>query len=278
MIDVFIKYLDQGKYSFESPLYKKYSSEIYPVFIEDRFFEFKNDLPGNFEDFCLKFKSYFNGDNLNNSSTVKDFSFENLSAVIEKLEDMTTLISSSKELVTLLFGWIILLNVHLMTMISIKKRKLITSKKEILKFFEKKIQFSQTSIAIEWGVNNDTLSKWFVIMYKTNPFAKRKKINLSEYLKIYNDFFIMEKDCKNYDDGFMITDNKIDFYVSAAVKGKTYTKKEVIELGFDLDNEPITSHYTQARKFLLEKYPYYKLVNKFPNSLALELIEALKVK
>lgn len=115
-------------------------------------------------------------------------------------------------------------------------------------------------------------------MYKKNSFVKRKKINLAEYLKIYNDFFIIENDRENTKDEFMIAESNISFYGSAAMKGKTYTKSEVIELGFNLDNKPTTSHYTQARKFLSEKYPYYKFVNKFPNSLAIELIEALKVK
>lgn len=135
MIDVFIKYLDQGKYSFESPLYKKYSSKIYPLFIEERFFEFKDDLPDNFQDFCLKFKSYFTEENSFNSTSLKDFSFENLSGIIEKLEDLATLFSRNKEFVTILFGWSGLLNVHLMTMVSINKRKLITSKKRNINFF-----------------------------------------------------------------------------------------------------------------------------------------------
>lgn len=280
MINLFFNYLNQKKYSLQSPLYKKYSSVIYPRFIEDRFYEYKNDLPDNFEDFVLKFKNFFDENivyiyNIN----IGELEFFNLSTGIEKIDDIIRFISrSKKEISYLFFGLIILQYVHILTMISIKKRTLVYSKSDVIKFFDKKIQFSQAAIAKEWEIDNDTLSKWFEIMYQSNPFVRRKKINLSEYLRMFNDFFIVAAHRRDKDSNFMISDDKIDFYTSAVVKGKTYKKSEVIELGFDLDDIPTSTHYTQARKFLSDKYPYYTLLNKFPNSWALEMINELKLK
>lgn len=280
MINLFLNYLNQKKYSLQSPLYKKYSSVIYPRFIEDRFYEYKNDLPESFQDFVLKFKKFFDENIVDIYNTnIIELEFDNLSTGIEKIDDVIRFISSSKEEISyLLFGLIILQSVHILTMISIKKRILVYSKEDVLKFFDKKIQFSQAAIAKEWEIDNDTLSKWFEIMYQSNPFVRRKKINLSEYLKMFNDFFIVATDRRDKDGDFMISDDKIDFYTSAVVKGKTYTKSEVIELGFDLDDVPTSTHYTQARKFLSDKYPYYTQLNKFPNSWAIEMINELKVK
>ncbi|WP_123912732.1 hypothetical protein [Chryseobacterium pennipullorum] len=279
MIDILLSYLNQKKYSLESSAYQKYSSMVYPKFIADRFSEYKDDLPDNFNDFILRYKHYCN-ENMpeDNNINISEFNFNNLSSGIEKLDDITRFISSSEKVLYLIFGFFILQYVHILTLISIRKKTLIYSKEDIIKFFDKKIQFSQADIAKEWEVDNDTLSKWFEIMYQSNPFVKRKKINLSEYLRMYNDFFIVEKDRRSKDDDFMIPDDKIDFYISIAIKGKTYKKSEVIELGFDLDDRPSTTHYTQARKFLSGKYPYYTLLNKFPSAWALELIEELKIK
>lgn len=279
MIDILLSYLNQKKYSLESFIYQKYSSMVYPKFIEDRFSEYKDDLPDNFNDFILRYKRYCD-ENMpeDNNINISEFKFNNLSSGIEKLDDITRFISSSEKVLYLIFGFFILQYVHILTLISIRKKTLIYSKKDIKKFFDKKIQFSQADIAKEWEVDNDTLSKWFEIMYQSNPFVKRKKINLSEYLRMYNDFFIVEKDRRSNEGDFMIPDDKIDFYISIAIKGKTYKKSEVIELGFDLDDRPSSTHYTQARKFLSGKYPYYTLLNKFPSAWALELIEELKIK
>ncbi|WP_146942184.1 hypothetical protein [Chryseobacterium hagamense] len=279
MIKIFLNILNQNKYSLELPVYRKYSAMVYQKIIEERFSEFKDDLPDTFEDFVEKLKNYCNQDfHGDRSISFDEFESNNLSCIVEKSEDIMRFVSSNKEILSLSFGFTILFYTHIFTIISIKKRTLVHSKDELLKFFDKKVQFSQTAIAKEWDINNDTLSKWFEIMYQTNPFANRKKINLSEYLRIYNDFFILEKDKRHNDNDFMIPEDKIDFYVFAAVKGKTYKKSEIIELGFDLDEKATTKHYTQARKFLLEKFPYYTLIDKFPNSWALELINELKTK
>ena len=279
MIKIFLNLLNQNKYSLDSPVYRKYSAMVYQKIIEERFNEFKDNLPDTFEDFVDKLKDYCNQDfHGDRAISFEKFESNNLSSIVEKIDDILRFTCNNKEISSLFVGFMVLFYIHTFTIISIKKRTLVHSKDEVLKFFDKKIQFSQTAIAKEWEINNDTLSKWFEIMYQTNPFANRKKINLSEYLRIYNDFFISEKDKRRSDDDFMISEDKIDFYTSAAIKGKTYKKSEIIELGFDLDEKPTTKHYTQARKFLSEKFPYYTLIDKFPNSLALELIDELKMK
>ncbi|MXS71570.1 hypothetical protein GSF70_10105 [Flavobacteriaceae bacterium W22] len=279
MIEIFLSYLNQNKYSIESPVYKKYSSLVYPKFIGDRFDEYKNGLPDNFNDFVLRFKNYFNENTPDGADiNMSEFNFKNLSSAVVKLDDVTGFISSSERNLYLFFGFFIIQYVHILTIISIRKRTPVYFKEDILKYFDRKIQFSQAAIAKEWEVDNDTLSKWLEIMYQSNPFVKRKRINLSEYLRVYNDFFILKNERKTGDDYFMIPEERINFYIMTAVKGKTYTKSEVIELGFNLDDKPTTTHYTQAKKILSEKFPYYKRINKFPNSWALELIEQLKVR
>lgn len=55
------------------------------------------------------------------------------------------------------------------------------------------------------------------------------------YLKMYNDFFIRRKHRENIDNEFMISHAHLDYYVSAAIIGRTYSKREIIELGFNLD-------------------------------------------
>lgn len=279
MINLLLKALDQNKYTSESPVYKRYSPSVYQNFMQERFPEFTEYFGENFDEFIINLKRHMDSETACVDLLKKyDSEFNTLSSLLEIMEDLTGALIKNEENIIIMTMQMICYYVHLLTLISIKNKALIYQKEDALSFLEKKIQFSQTAIAKEWEIDNDTLSKWFQIIYQSNPFAGRKRINLPEYLKIYNDFFIREKDRRNTDTEFMISDVNLGYYVSAAIKGRTYSKREIIEMGFNLDELPAPRHYAQAKKILAGKYHYYSIVNKFPHSLAIELIEELKTR
>lgn len=58
--------------------------------------------------------------------------------------------------------------------------------------------------------------------------------------------------------------------------GKTYSKKDIIEEGFNPDDKPAPRQYDEARKILLKEFPFFDDINKFPASLAFKMISVLK--
>ncbi|PTT68618.1 MULTISPECIES: hypothetical protein [unclassified Chryseobacterium] len=169
----------------------------------------------------------------------------------------------------------ILIEIHQKTVASIKGRKLLLRKEELQLYMEKKILFSQSEIAREWEIDKETLSKWLTMIYGENPYKGRKKLSFSEYIGIYKDLFKGKSHHENAQDYFL-TEENIDAYSSVVFKGKTYTKQEMIELGFSLDDEPSPRQYSEARKILLKKFPGYDAVNKYPVSIAQMMINLLK--
>ena len=158
----------------------------------------------------------------------------------------------------------------------IAKKKITYSKKDVEIFLDKKINFSQSAIANEWEIDNDTLSKWFLAYYGENIFFNRKKLRLSEYILVFKDLFVLEKDKLSNDTEYIIPENHLDFYSSAVMKGKTYLKKDIIEEAFNINDDLQPRHYEQALFILSPKFSYYSTLNKFPNSLAHNLIEELR--
>ncbi|MCF2221049.1 hypothetical protein H9Q08_17320 [Chryseobacterium sp. PS-8] len=183
--------------------------------------------------------------------------------------------NNQPEILQLFIRIFILLEIHLKTVTSIKGRKLLLYNDELSRYMENKILFSQSEIAREWEIDNNTLSKWLIMIYGKNPYRGRKKLSFSEYISIYKDLFKGKSDHENPQDYFL-TEENIDAYSSIVFKGKTYTKQEIIEFGFSLDDEPSPRQYSEARKILLKKFPDYDTVNKYPVSIANIMISVLQ--
>lgn len=261
-----------------TPIYLEYASPIYKEVIKKLSPEISSSLPPNYslftDDIRIVFKELANLEVKGNVEIVQNI--KNLSGIIEQTDDMMNLFKNNPEHALIYIKIFVLQNVHIFTVISIQNKKLTFSKEDVLAFLGKKIQFSQSEIAKEWGIDNDTLSKWFKIQYETNVFFGRKKINLSEYLKIYNDFFVLDEDKRSDESEYMINNEQIDFYNSLALKGKTYSKNDIIEECFNPENHPSPRQYDEARKILLAKFSYYSDVDKFPTSIAFRLINHLR--
>lgn len=133
----------------------------------------------------------------------------------------------------------------------------------------KKVKFSQTEIAKEFEVDNDTLSKWFELIYGNNIYFGRKQITLEEYLMVFKDLFLEPNEDFNLDENF-------DKFRRRVLVGKTYTKKDIIDFGFELDEEPKNNHFLEASKILNEKFSFYDRYDKYPYSIAIQLINFLK--
>ncbi len=133
----------------------------------------------------------------------------------------------------------------------------------------KKVKFSQTEIAKEFEVDNDTLSKWFELIYVTNIYFGRRQITLGEYLQIFKDLFLEP------DEDFNLNEN-IEKFSKRVLIGKTFTKSEIIDFGFDLNEEPKNNHFLEASKILNKKFTFYDNYDKYPYSIAIQLINFLK--
>ena len=132
-----------------------------------------------------------------------------------------------------------------------------------------KIKFSQTDIAKEFEIDNDTLSKWFELIYGKNIYFGRKQITLGEYLQIFRDFFLESNEDFNLDEN-------IEKFRSRVLVGKTYTKREIIDFGFELEDEPKNIHFLEASMVLNKKYSFYDKYDKYPYRIAIQLINFLK--
>jgi hypothetical protein len=156
---------------------------------------------------------------------------------------------------------------YLLTIIQKEFFNTITSKEELLI----KIKFSQSDIAKGFEVDNDTLSKWFEIIYGKNIYFGRKKISLGEYLKIFNDLFLESNEVFD-------VKNRLRDFLNRVENGKTYSKKDVIEFGFELDKEPTSFDYSEAKNILLKDFPFYEKIDKYPYNIALKMINFLQGK
>lgn len=278
MIQKLEESLKLNQYNPNTPFYLEYASPIYKEVIKKLSLEFVSSLPLTYSLFTDDLKCIFKElANLKIEGNVELLhNIKNLSGIIEQTDDMMNLLKNNPKHVLIFIKIFIVQRVHLFTVISIQNKKLTILKVDVLAFLEKKMQFSQAEIANEWGIDKDTLSKWFTIYYETNIFFGRKKINLSEYCKIYNDFFILDEDKKSNENSYMIDIDKIDFYNSLALKGKTYSKNDIIEECFNPENQLSPRQYEEARKILLAKFSYYSEVDKFPTSIAFRLINHLR--
>lgn len=132
-----------------------------------------------------------------------------------------------------------------------------------------KIKFSQTEIAKEFEINNDTLSRWFELLYGKNLYFGRKQITLGEYFQIFKDLFLAP------DEDFNLDEN-IEKFSKRVLIGKTYTKREIIDFGFELDEAPKNTHFVEASKLLNKRFTFYDTYDKYPYSIAIQMINFLK--
>ena len=270
--------LKLNDYNPDSPRYMEFATIIYDQIINEHFQEFKGELPATFSAFMEDIKGVFKElENIKLSGNMKlPPSIHNVSAVMESIDDIMALIQNNREHLPIFFKIFILQKLHVLTAISIQSNRVLYTSDEVFHFLKKKIQFSQAEIAKEWEVDNDTLSKWFAVQYGSNIYAKRKKINLSEYLNIFNDFFVLEEDQRTKESDKMMKIEKIDFYSSLALKGKTYTKKDIIEECFNPDENLSSRQYDEARNILISKFNFYEDLNKFPAAMAFKMIKVLR--
>lgn len=278
MIHLIEEKLKLGNYNSNTPMYDDYASSIYSDIIKSSFQEFNNILPSNYYDFKIDITTVFSNLKSQDVKTNVEIStpINNLSSIMELTDDIRLLFNNNPEHFLTFMKIFLLQKIHLLTVISLQSKKLTYTKTDVLNFLENKIQFSQTAIANEWDIDNDTLSKWFLAFYGENVFEGRKRINLSEYLKIFSDFFLIENDEKRETLEYMIPEDQLDFYNSVAIKGKTYSKKDIIEECFNPDENPSPRQYAEAKKILSSKFNYYSELNKFPPSIAFKLIDELK--
>lgn len=250
------------------------SDYILPETIGELFLELNASLTN--ERF-LSFISFIKSEYCSNDSAngkIKDMS--SILRVIPELEQL--LDNEDNEAAHYLFKYMILVVVIVLTEISIKRgEKTLDLEKYYIKDTLSKAKISQSAIAKEWGIDSDTLSKWFKILFGDNVFKGRKKITFEEYKDIYRRFFYKEIDDNLLKEGVIIDSVDMDKLISLVTfKGNTFSKKDIIELGFDLEREPTTKDYNRAKLILSKEFEYYNQLNKFPNSLACQLIACLK--
>lgn len=267
-----------NEYSYDDPLVKKYAADLYQVSLSGDLKLFSHILPASFEDLL----NILRDGTLNNLvfSGRVDMGYYNsistVSQVFEAYDDAKSFILKNRDYYPLFIKLFVLQKIIFLVALSMQNKKMTYLENDIVGFLDKKIQFSQASIAKEWDIDNDTLSKWFVIQYGNNIYAGRKKIKFSEYLGIFRDFFILDthKSVANPEKELGCDD--LDFYNLLAIKGKTYTKKDILEECFNPENELSPRDYEQAKIILGKKFPFYANLNKFPASLAFRLIAELK--
>lgn len=195
MYQLLLEKLDTNSHSMDDPKFINYSSELYKIFLEGEWKTCRPIFPESFsqlqKDLNAAFKSMENS--VPDNSIDIDLDMKHLSAIIEQYDNLKTMLINYHQYANLFLQIILFQKICILSIISIENKKLTYQSEEVLNFLDKKIQFSQTFIAKEWEVDNDTLSKWFEIQYGTNIFANRKKIKLSEYLSIFKDLFVLEE-------------------------------------------------------------------------------------
>lgn len=278
MITLLFEKLNPQSFSPETPLYNEYAQKIYQLVIKNEFTVVQDYLPEQFTDFRVILET----DILTaeppdiRSTTSPETSFSTVSDMLIIAPEIIAAIEDNQNNIHIFLYFIIQTKVHFLTVCSLMNKEIIYSKDEIQRFLDKKIQLSQSALASEWEVDNDTLSKWFVAYYGENIFLSRKKLKLSEYLSVFKDLFVLQKHKESNGTSHMIENSMLDFYASEIMKGKTYFKKDIIEEGFNLNENLQTRHYDEALRILSPKFSYYSTLNKFPTALAYDLIQELK--
>lgn len=138
------------------------------------------------------------------------------------------------------------------------------------KYIYKSICYSKQEIASEFNIDKKTLNKWLILVYGYDKFKDRKKINLLEYLEIFNAFFLTEEEEK------LDLNANLESAMSRLVKGVTYSKSDIIELGLNTKEDISRTSYNTAHMALQRKYSYFKTYDKYPVSIANRMIEDLK--
>ncbi|PWN58128.1 hypothetical protein [Chryseobacterium viscerum] len=278
MYQLLLEKLDANSHSMDDPKFNHYSSELYNIFLEGEWKTFRPIFPESFRQLQHDLNAAFNHmeNSVPDNSIDISLDMKHLSAIIEQYDNLKTILSNYHQYASLFIQMILFQKICLLGIISIQNKKLTYQSQDVLNFLDKKIRFSQSFIAKEWEVDNDTLSKWFEIQYGTNIFANRKKIKLSEYISIFKDLFILEEHMTDSTSGHLIEADLMDFYNSLALKGKTYSKKDIIEECFNPEEKLSTHQYEQARIALEKRFSFYSHVNKYPVSIAFQMISELK--
>lgn len=279
MYQLLLKKLDANNYSMDDPRFINYSSHLYRIFLEEEEWKsYQSIFPENFRQLHQDLNTAMESINDSTSESQIDINFdmEHLSAMVEQYDNLKMILSNYYQYASLFLQMILFQKICVLSIISIQNRKLTYKSGDVLNFLDKKIQFSQNFIAKEWEVDNDTLSKWFEIQYGKNIFANRKRLRLSEYLAIFKDLFILEEHKTDGMSDHAIKPEDMDFYNSLAIKGKTYSKRDIIEECFDPAEQLSTHQYEQAKIVLEQKFPFYSHINKYPVSIAFRMINELK--
>lgn len=278
MITLLFEKLNLQSFSPETPLYNEYAQKIYQQIIQDDFTVIRNHLPEQFTDFRVILETDMLTDEPPDirSTISPETPFLTLSDLLIIAPEIMTAMEENQKSIHIFLYLMMQFKVHFLTVCSLMNKEITYSKEDIQRFLDKKIQFSQSAIASEWEIDNDTLSKWFVAYYGENIFMKRKKLKLSEYLDVWRDMFVLKEHKESSDTPFMIENRLIDFYSSQIMKGKTYLKRDIIEEGFNLTEDLQPRHYDEALKILSPKFSYYSSLNKFPTTMAFDLINELK--
>jgi len=258
MYQLLLEKLDANSHSMDDPEFNHYSSELYNLFLEEEWKNFRPIFPESFGQLQHDLNAAFNQmeNALPDNSVDISLDMKHLSAMIEQYDHLKTVLSNYHQYASLFIQIILFQKICLLSIISIQNKKLTHQSQDVINFLDKKIRFSQSFIAEEWEVDNDTLSKWFEIQYGTNIFANRKKIKLSEYIAIFKDLFILEEHMTDNTSGHLIEADLMDFYNSLALKGKTYSKKDIIEECFNPDEKLSTHQYEQAESRLKRDSPF----------------------
>lgn len=117
------------------------------------------------------------------------------------------------------------------------------------------VYVTKERIAMEFGCNKRTLSKWFKIHFGDQFSRKDRKITINEYLQIFEAFFLSEDE--NLD-----LNNDLDKYLKRLKKGTSFSKSDLAEL---------CSSDLKTQKQNLKKIAFYSSINKFPYSILNEL-------
>lgn len=278
MITLLFEKLNTQSFSPETPLYNVYAQKIYQLVVQNEFAVVQDFLPEQFTDFKVILENdILTAEPPHIRSTISpEIPLLTLSDLLIIAPEIMAVFEDNERNIHILLYFIIQTKVHFLTVCSLMNKEIIYSKDEIQRFLDRKIQFSQSALASEWEIDNDTLSKWFVAYYGENIFMKRKKLKCSEYLSVFKDLFVLQKHKESNGTSYMVENSMLDFYASEIMKGKTYLKKDIIEEGFNLNEDLQTRHYDEALRILSPKFSYYSTLNKFPTALAYDLIEELK--
>ena len=100
--------------------------------------------------------------------------------------------------------------------------------------------------------------------------------NNGKHCLIFNSLSLIFKDLFLEPDEDFNLDENIEKFSKRVLIGKTYTKREIIDFGFELDEEPKNIHFLEASKILNKQFAFYEKYDKYPYSIAIQMINSLK--